>query len=273
MPSDLHIHSAFSDGSLSPEEIIDLSKKMGLNYISITDHDTMDGISYLYENGLYPTKGLNIIPGVEMSAQDPTHELHIIGYNVDMYNRELSDKLSEVNEARWARFATIMEKLRDLGYNITEADVLSVAGTSKSVSRSHIARALVRKGFFPTVRETFSTLLEHGKPAYVPHYRLTAEEIIALIKNAGGQSVLAHPKLVQDDVLVQKIIDMGIDGLEVFYPQHDEADTSRYMSMAKAHKLLVSGGSDFHGFTARHAIELGAFTIDDEYAEKFFREE
>ena len=114
-------------------------------------------------------------------------------------------------------------------------------------------------------------MLNKGKPAYVPHYRLEPQEVIDLIKEAGGTPVLAHPKLVQDDALVEVLLNMGIEGLEVFYPRHDVQDTERYMRMAKKHHLLVSGGSDFHGFASRYPQQLGLFTIDDSYAEKFFQ--
>ena len=270
MASDLHIHTSFSDGKLSPEETVKAAKEAGLKCISVTDHDTTEGIVNLYENGLYPDKGIKIIPGIEMSANCPGKEVHILGYNIDIYNRALTDRLTEVGESRWTRFAEIVAKLNELNYRLTEGEVLTIAGDSKSISRSHIARALVKRGYFSSVREAFEVLLDKGKPAYVPHFRLETDEIIALIKGAGGKVVLAHPKLVKDDVKVLEIIERGIDGIEVFYPEHDEQDTARYMAFAKEHGLIVTGGSDFHGFTARHAVNLGEFTIDDSYAEQFF---
>ena len=271
MASDLHIHTAFSDGKLSPEDLVEKAKSLGLKYIAVTDHDTVDGMVHLYENGIYPSRSINIIPGVEMSAADPDHEVHILGYNVDIYNRDMAERLNDVGEARWGRFAEIIGKLKELDYAVTEAEVLSVAGASKSISRSHIARALVKRGFFPTVRAAFDALLDRGKPAYVPHFRLTVEEILSLIKNAGGLSFLAHPKLVGDDEYVKKLLDMGFDGLEVYYPEHDKADTEKYTAMAEKRGLMVSGGSDFHGFTARHPMELGNFTVPDEVAEKIYK--
>ena len=133
-----------------------------------------------------------------------------------------------------------------------------------------MAHVLVAKGFFPTVAAVFDEVLDKGKPAYVSHYRLEPEEIISLIKEAGGTPVLAHPKLVGDDALVEELLQKGIEGLEVFYPRHDAADTARYMAMAEKYQLLVSGGSDFHGMSVRYPPELGIFTVEDKYAEKFF---
>ena len=271
MASDLHMHTTFSDGKLTPEELVAQAKAAGLKYIAITDHDTVDGVSYLYENGMYPTKGIHVIPGIEFSAHHPVHEIHILGFNVDIYYPDLLDKLNDVTEARWTRFSDMVEKLQALGYPITEGEVLTLAGGSKSISRSHIVRILVKKGFFSSVREAFSAVLEKGKPAYVPHYHLEVEEIIELIKAAGGTPVLAHPKLVGDDDLVRDICKRGIEGIEVFYPRHDAADTARYYMMAQEFNLLPAGGSDFHGYPTRQPSEIGIFTIEDKYAEAFYR--
>lgn len=273
MPSDLHMHTFFSDGRLSPEELVAAAKAAGLKYISISDHDTVDGVVHLYEEGLYPNRGIRIIPGVEFSAHHPEREIHILGYNVDIFHQGLLEKLNDVMEARWSRFSEIVDKLRAQGYSISEAEVLKIAGSSKSISRSHIARVLVKNKCFSTVREAFEKMLEKGQPAYVPHYRLEVEEIIELIHEAGGIAVLAHPKLVKDDGLVEDVLSRGIQGIEVFYPRHDEEDVKRYMAMAEKYNLLVTGGSDFHGFPTRWPDELGVFTIDDCWAEKLYRPE
>lgn len=273
MPSDLHMHTFFSDGRLSPEELVAAAKAAGLKYISISDHDTVDGVVHLYEEGLYPNRWIRIIPGVEFSAHHPEREIHILGYNVDIFHQGLLEKLNDVMEARWSRFSEIVDKLRAQGYSISEAEVLKIAGSSKSISRSHIARVLVKNKCFSTVREAFEKMLEKGQPAYVPHYRLEVEEIIELIHEAGGIAVLAHPKLVKDDGLVEDVLSRGIQGIEVFYPRHDEEDVKRYMAMAEKYNLLVTGGSDFHGFPTRWPDELGVFTIDDCWAEKIYRPE
>ncbi len=273
MPSDLHMHTMFSDGQLTPEELLGAARNAGLSYIAITDHDTVEGIAHLYEQGFYPSKTIHIIPGIEFSAHHATHEIHILGYNIDIYHRELMDKLNDVVEARWLRFSKMVGKLKDMGYAVTEADVLKLAGTSRAISRSHIARVLVNKGFFSNIKEVFDAVLEKGKPAYVSHYRLEPLEIIQLIKNAGGTPVLAHPKLIGDDLLVEALLEQGIEGIEAFYPQHDEDDTKRYMKMAAEHKLLITGGSDFHGFPTRYPSQLGIFTIDDIYAAQLFKPE
>ena len=273
MASDLHTHTNFSDGSFSPEELVAAAKNIGLTYLGITDHDTVEGIAHLYENGLYPNKGIRIIPGIEFSANYPDHDVHIVGYNIDIYNGTLLEKLNEVIEGRWTRFNNIVERLQDNGIQLREADVLKIAGTSKSIGRSHIARALVRNGTFKTVREAFDKMLQKGKPAYVPRYLLEIEEIINLIHKSGGTAVLAHPKLIGDDEIVEKVCGMGIDGIEVFYPVQNSEDTERYTKIAEKYNLRVSGGSDFHGTASRYVKDLGDFTIEDKYAEQFYRKQ
>ncbi len=272
MSSDLHMHTNASDGLLSPEELVAAAKQAGLGYIAITDHDTVDGICQLYEQGLYPASGIKIIPGIEFSAHHPESEIHILGYNVDIYNRELRDRLNDVVEGRWTRFSNMVEKIQALGYDISETDVLEIADGSTSISRSHVAQAMVKKGYFTSVRDVFDQLLVKGKPAYVSHFRLEPGEIIDLIKNSGGTPVLAHPKLIYNDELVEELLKKGIEGIEAIYPKHDEEDTARYLAMADKYNLLVTGGSDYHGITGRWPEHIGEFIVEDKYAQELYRQ-
>ena len=263
MPADLHTHTNFSDGSFSPEELVAEAKKVGLTYLAVTDHDTVDGVRYLYENNLYPNKSIKIIPGIEISANHPDHDVHIVGYNIDIYDAALSEMINEISESRWTRFSEIIKNLQENKYPIREADVLQVAGGSRSIGRFHVARVLVKAGYFKTVREAFDKMLGKGKPAYAPRYFPEINEVVEVIHQAGGQAVLAHPKLVGDDTLVEEI-------WEVYYPCHNEEDTQRYKTLASQYNLLMTGGSDFHGTASRFVNELGEFTIPDELAEKFY---
>ena len=271
MAGDLHTHTNFSDGSYSPEELVAAAKKIKLHYLGITDHDTVDGVRHLYENGLYPGRGINIIPGIELSANHPERDIHIVGYNIDIYNEALLEMIDKIIEARWERFSEIIRILQTKKYNIREADVLKIAGTSRSIGRAHIARTLVKIGAFKTVREAFEKMLGKGKPAYVPRYLPEVDEVIDIIHQAGGLAVLAHPKLVGDDNLVEELC-KKIDALEVYYPFHKPDDTQHYFFLAKKYNLLITGGSDFHGASSRFVNELGDFTISDKLAEKFFVE-
>ena len=271
MAGDLHTHTNFSDGSCSPETLVAAAKKIGLHYLGITDHDTVDGVRHLYENGLYPGRGVNIIPGIELSANHPEHDIHIVGYNVDIYNESLLEMVEKIIEARWERFSEIIYTLQAKKFNIREADVLKIAGTSRSIGRSHIARALVKIGAFKNVREAFDKMLGKGKPAYVPRYLPEIDEVIDVIYQAGGTAILAHPKLVGDDELVEELC-KKIDGLEVYYPCHKPEETQHYFFLARKYNLLITGGSDYHGASSRFVKELGEFTISDTLAEKFFVE-
>ena len=270
MSADLHTHTNFSDGSFSPEELVAEAKKVGLTYLAVTDHDTVDGVRYLYENNLYPTKGIKIIPGIEISANHPEHDVHIVGYNIDIYDGKLDEMINEISESRWTRFSKIVENLQENKYPIREADVLQVAGSSRSIGRFHIARVLVKSGYFKTVREAFDKMLGKGKPAYAPRYFPEINEVIEVIHQAGGQAVLAHPKLVGDNDLVEEIC-KRIDALEVYYPCHNEEDVKLYKTLASQYNLFMTGGSDFHGTASRFVNALGEFTIPDELAEKFYQ--
>ncbi len=272
MSSDLHMHTRCSDGLLNPEELVEAAKAAGLNYIAITDHDTVNGICQLYEAGLYPAKGIKIIPGIEFSAHHETQEIHILGYNIDIYDKNLTDRLNDVVEGRWDRFSNMVKRLQELEYDISETDVLEIAGDSTSISRSHIAQALVKKGYFPTVKDCFDEVLEKGRPAYVSHFLLEPEEIIDLIKQSGGIPVLAHPKLIKDDTLVEQLLKQGIEGVEAYYPKHSPEDTERYVAMANKYNLMITGGSDFHGIPGRLPKSLGEFVIDDSFAAEIYRE-
>jgi len=272
MSSDLHMHTRCSDGLLNPEELVEAAKAAGLNYIAITDHDTVNGICQLYEAGLYPAKGIKIIPGIEFSAHHETQEIHILGYNIDIYDKNLTDRLNDVVEGRWDRFSNMVKRLQELEYDISETDVLEIAGDSTSISRSHIAQVLVKKGYFPTVKDCFDEVLEKGRPAYVSHFLLEPEEIIDLIKQSGGIPVLAHPKLIKDDTLVEQLLKQGIEGVEAYYPKHSPEDTERYVAMANKYNLMITGGSDFHGIPGRLPKSLGEFVIDDSFAAEIYRE-
>lgn len=271
MPSDLHIHTTFSDGRNTPEEIMEAAKAAGLRYISITDHDSVEGVTELYESGHISSGSLRLIPGVGFSTGDGGHDVHILGYNIDIYNAELQEKLEEISEARWTRFTEIVELLRGLGYEIGETEVLTDEGMCKAIGRSHVARVLVKKGYFDSVRACFDQLLKRGQPAYVPHFRISAEELISLIRGAGGIPVLANPKSVGDETVIMTLAAQGLQGIEAFYPTYDRQDTQHYLDVAQQHGLLVSGGSDYRGFPGRGTEGIGQFTIEDVYAENFYR--
>ncbi|WP_425060937.1 5'-3' exoribonuclease [Sporomusa carbonis] len=263
MIADLHIHTNISDGRLSPQEVVRQAEGAGLSYIAITDHDTIDAHLLLRTEGYFNPDALNlsIIPGIEFSTDLPRHEVHILGYFIDIDNAKLKDQLDIVLNDRLRRSQIMVDKLNNLGYSIDYDRVLAIAGQAAAIGRPHIAKALVENGYFKTVSEAFDAVLAKNGPAYVPHYKLTPEQVIKLIKQAGGVAILAHPGLIGDDTLVHHLITAGIHGLEVYHPEHDQLMSSKYLAIAKKYNLKITGGSDFHAIPGRYPEKLGVFTV------------
>lgn len=243
--ADLHIHSSYSDGSLTPEEIIELSKKQGLKYISITDHDTIASQYITKEKN----KDIEIISGVEFSTMYNDLELHILGYKVDVNNNKLNELVNRLSEARLDRCKEIIEKLKRLGVNIQIEEMI---GDGKlSLGRGNIAKEIVKKGYSKNFKEAFCKYLMQGKPAYVKGYKEDYKNILSIINASGGIAVLAHPGKIYRSIEVQKIIRelrcYGLKGLEVYHPSHRSEQVNCYYNLAQKYKLLITGGSDFHG--------------------------
>lgn len=266
MTADLHIHTTASDGRFSPLAIIEQAIEAGLSYIAITDHDTVDGLLTLRELEISLPTNLVIIPGIEFSSDLPNHEVHILGYGIDIFHHELRTQLDLLVAQRHKRAKEIITKLHQLGYEVTYERILELAGNATAIGRPHIARALVEKNYFSSVAAVFNNLLYKNGPAYMPHYKLTPKQIIKLIQAAGGVSVLAHPGLVGDDTLVLEMINLGINGLEVYHPTHNTNQIQKYLDLAITHRLAITGGSDFHGIAERFPEKLGIFTIPADLA-------
>jgi hypothetical protein len=262
MKADLHIHSTASDGKLSPQAILDQAAATGLSTIALTDHDTVDGLLALRK--LPANQAVTLIPGIEFSTDLPANEVHILGYYIDITHPELTSQLQLLADDRLARANRMVNKLNDLGYYISYDQVLEIAGDAASIGRPHVAAALLEAGYFDSMQDVFSKLLAKNSPAYVPHYKLTPQKTIELIKSAGGIPVLAHPGLVESDQIVIDIISLGIQGIEVYHPKHSSDQTAKYLQLATERHLIVTGGSDFHGLSGRFPEQLGEFYIPDQ---------
>jgi predicted metal-dependent phosphoesterase TrpH len=242
---DLHIHTNYSDGKLSPEELMRLAHENHYSYISITDHDTFAG--YLQARKLLKNYALELIPGVEISTILENTEVHLLAYYFDTENTELNNLLQQVYESRYGRAIEMVQRLKDLDMVLDWNEVLVYAGENKYIGRPHIARALVERGYVKTIREAFDKFLHNESPIYVPKYRVETEYAIQTIRKANGLSILAHPGRLIDDTIVYSCIDMGIDGLEVYYASHLAGQTRLYEQIALENNLIKTGGTDFHG--------------------------
>jgi predicted metal-dependent phosphoesterase TrpH len=258
---DLHAHSTASDGTFTPAQLLELAQQIGLTGLSITDHDTIDGIEesirYLNDNSM----SVDLIPGIEMNTEMNGWDIHILGYFIDYSNDQLLQHLQNIKEARFERAVTMVEKLDALGLPIEFSRVQEIAGDDL-IARPHIARALMEKGYVSSMQEAFAKYLERNGKAYVPRYKFTPEKAISLIKKAGGVCILAHPGLIMEKQ-IRIIIEMGIEGLEAYYPLHTEEATKKFLKYCQQFDLLITGGSDFHGFedTKNHQ-RLGACGVE-----------
>lgn len=254
----MHVHSTYSDGTHSPSQLIKKAKKKGLRAIALTDHDSTEGLE---EAALEAAvAGIEFIPGVEFSAKH-SGTLHILGYFPYGGVRNIQWLVDILKKSREERNPKIIKKLYELGYPIELDDVLKFAHSKENVSRVHFAKALCERGYAVSVREAFHRLLGDNKPAFVDKEKLTAEQIIEGINNAGGVSVLAHPLLVNRslDVIVDTIKELkgyGLKGIEAYYPDNKPNETKFFIKLASELDLITTGGSDYHGLN-KLDLEMG----------------
>ncbi len=262
--ADLHIHSTFSDGTLSPSEIIKKANKEGLAAIAITDHDCVDAIEpALKEAALY---GIEVIPAVELSCEYKSNEVHILGYIIDYKDIWFRDRLKKLCQIRIDRVGKIVEKLKLYGVDIDTDHIFKLSGCG-SVGRLHIAQAMQEKGYVSNLKVAFDKYIGDKAPCYVGNFKLTPEDCIEMINKIGGISILAHPGTLDTDELLKRLIGCGLRGIEVYHPDHRQSDIVNYLKLATRYKLLITGGSDFHG-TRKEGVPLGSTKIPYELLEK-----
>ncbi|AOY57378.1 MULTISPECIES: PHP domain-containing protein [Desulfococcus] len=279
---DLHVHSTASDGTHTPAELILRAEAIGLKAFAITDHDTVAGARAAAAAGI--PASMHFFTGVEISAAFPRFypargSFHVLGYGMRLDDPAMENALALLRTARRNRNPDMVERLRNLGMDISMDELHADAGNVQ-VGRPHIARLMIRKGYVKTFDEAFDRYIGAGRPAYVDKYRIECETAIGLIRNAGGIAVLAHPGLLPPadgldfEELVRGLTDLGLGGIEVYYPSHSPAETALYRKTAERFGLVATGGTDYHGAISP-GIDLGVgdgtFSVPCEVHEKLSR--
>ncbi len=256
---DLHVHSSFSDGSETPENLVKMARAAHVAAIALTDHDSARGVpDFLAACRAEDVTG---IAGIEVSANVEEGTLHILGLGIDAGNEALAESLDEVLQGREERNMRILAKLQELGFNLSFDEVREIAGEDV-IGRPHFAQVMVARGWVDSVGDAFDRYLGKGCPAYVDRFRLQPEEAVALIRGAGGVPVVAHPTTITDDFAelgkaIKGLADVGVRGIEAYYTGHYPETTLECLRLAKRYGLLVTGGSDFHGQSVKPGIRIG----------------
>lgn len=263
--ADIHIHTTYSDGTYTPEEAVKAAKENGLSAIAITDHDITDGIMPALKYGA--KVGLEVIPGIELSCEYNSTEIHILGYYINWENSWLQGKLKVFQRARERRAYYILNKLKEVGVEIDEQMLFSQTN-SGSISRMHFARCLIEMGEVKSLREAFQKYLIEGKPAFVKKLRVTPEEALNMIHRVGGVSVLAHPVFGGGHKnFIKKLKRLGLSGIEVYHSSQSPNQIKKFLKIAEDLELIITGGTDSHG-SKEEENPIGSIKIDYSFIDK-----
>ena len=263
MPIDLHTHSTASDGSFSPTQLVELAAAIRLDALALTDHDTLEGIPEA--SAAAARVGIELIPGIELSLDWDRGGMHMLVLWLDPGSGPLQDRLQALQDARNDRNARIVNRLNELGMELTLAEVEAEAGEG-TVGRPHIAAVMVRRGHVADIKSAFDLYLGNGKPAYMSRDRLVPEEAIDLARRSGGVPILAHAHTLgldnqtEVETTLRRLANAGLVGIECHYGSYDADERAGYVRMAKRFGLLPSGGSDFHG-SYKTDVALGTGSV------------
>jgi hypothetical protein len=262
---DLHTHTNRSDGTFTPDELVRLAAERGLEVVAVTDHDTTDGLEEAMATAA--EVGVQIVPGVELSAEFERTSVHVLSYWMDPANAELQAELRRLRDDRFRRGELMVERLRGLGFPVSFERVREIARDGNIV-RPHVAQAMVEAGVVASEEEAFERWIGDGRPAHVPKHALAPVDAVALIRDAGGLCVLAHPGMWGDqtsvpDELIESMAAAGMAGLEVDHTDHTPEQRSYYRALAGRLELIPTGGSDCHG-TRYDPVRLGTSRCDPE---------
>ncbi|MDD5439416.1 MAG: PHP domain-containing protein [Candidatus Omnitrophica bacterium] len=277
--ADLHVHTHYSDSTLSPEEVVKAARLNNVDAFAVTDHDCVDGIGPCIQFG--EKSGVEVIPGIELTVDlamrpaEPNgrpvgYEVHILGLFIDWKDRHLIAKVAEIQKSRVERIYTMTGLLKDEGISVDPGDVLKLAGRG-TVGRLHLAFAMIKNRQVKSVREAFRKYIGNQAKCYAPHLKCTPAEAIGMITKAGGVPVLAHPALIGNDDFIPDFIRQGLRGIEVYHSDHDQRMEKKYRGIAEENGLLITGGSDCHGM-GKGRIMIGNVMVKYELVEKLRHE-
>jgi 3',5'-nucleoside bisphosphate phosphatase len=262
---DLHAHTTESDGTLTPSELVRLAAERDLSVVAVTDHDTTAGLAQAEREGA--DAGVEVVPGIEFSAEYDGASLHVLAYWIDPTDPDLQAELRRLNDSRFRRGELMVERLRELGYELSFDRVREIAGGGL-IARPHVAQAMVEAGVVPDEKAAFDRFISDDGPAAVPKHALHPLDALALIEGAGGACVLAHPGMWRGqgsvpEELIEAMAAAGMAGLEVDHPDHDADQRARYRAIAERLGVAATGASDCHG--ARYdPVRLGCERTDPE---------
>ncbi len=261
---DLHLHTCYSDGTSQPEELLELVRNSRIQAFAVTDHDTLQGFRAVRK--LLREDDPELIPGVELSVTVDEADMHLLAYLFEPDDVTFRQALDDFQNHRNQRGKVMVERLNSLGIDISFDDVVRQShGTV--VGRPHVARAIFENGATNSYEEAFAKYIGNDGPAYVPKVNFTPQKAMELIHQAGGLAVLAHPGVGEKDRHLDMLIELGLDGIEAYHPSHQQSQVDRYRHMAEQHRLIVTGGSDFHGLNGRYDA-VGSQKVPYECVEK-----
>jgi predicted metal-dependent phosphoesterase TrpH len=259
---DLHCHTSCSDGSLSTCQLLELAAKNNIYALSITDHDTIGAYKEAFD--LASKLSIKIIPGIEFSAHHDDTSIHVLAYSFCLESPDLAAFCQKHQARRGERNLIIIDKLRKNGMPVEEVDLQIHENLPPlCIGRPHIAQAMVKRGYVSSISEAFNCFIGEGLSCYHPGVRFSVEETLDVIKKANGLSVIAHPHLIHDFKVEESLLQMPFDGIEVYYARFNQSQNLKWLNAAKKRGLMITGGSDFHGFAKPH-IHLGCASAPED---------
>lgn len=257
---DLHSHTTASDGELSPEDLLARARSSGITTLAVTDHDTVRGLARA--KAAADALGIRLVPGIEVSTEAEGREVHVLGHFVDPTEPGLASFSDRLSDERAERMGRMVERMNQIGFPVTLQEVERIAAGAH-LGRPHLALALLARGYITSSREAFDRFLGDGKPGWVDRFRLPAEDAIAMLHRAGGTATIAHPGSSKvSGYTLERLAKAGLDGLEIFHPDHVPSQRDAFLRQADALGLVPTAGSDYHGPRVTPDRQLGMVSLD-----------